>query len=56
VNTVPKETLVRVTRAEGGGLEGKGVWAPGESGYAPGKLSDAMRRYLDGRLTEVRRG
>jgi len=56
VNTVPKETLVRVTRAEPGGLEGKGAWAPGESGYAPGKPSAAMRRYLEGRLTEVRRG
>ncbi len=56
VNTVPKETLVRVTLAEPGGLEGKGAWAPGQSGYSPGKESEAMRRYLAGRLTEVRRG
>lgn len=56
VNTVPKETLVRVTLAEPGGLEGKGAWAPGQSGYSPGKESEAMRRYLAGRFTEVRRG
>ncbi len=54
VNTVPKETLVRVTRAEAGGRDGKGVWEPARSGYTPGHESDVMTRYLAGDLTKVK--
>jgi len=52
INTVPKETLVRVVKAEDGGLDGKGVWAYAKSGYTPANESEAMRRYIDGDLTE----
>jgi nitrate reductase alpha subunit len=48
VNTVPKETLVKVTKAEDGGLGGKGVWGPTLSGMAPDNEDDAMRQYLSG--------
>ncbi len=48
VNTVPKETLVRVTKAEDGGLGGKGVWAPATTGYTPAAENDTMRKYLAG--------
>jgi nitrate reductase alpha subunit len=51
VNTVPKETLVKVTKAEDGGLGGKGVWAPATTGYTPDNESELMRRYLAGDLT-----
>ena len=51
INTVPKETLVRITKAEPGGLGGKGVWAPATSGNTPGKENTFMQRYLDGELT-----
>lgn len=50
VNTVPKETLVKVTRAEPGGLGGTGRWTPGTTGFSPGNESDVMRRYLAGSL------
>jgi nitrate reductase alpha subunit len=50
VNTVPKETLVKVTRAEPGGMGGQGKWAPGTTGMSPGNESDVMRRYLAGTL------
>lgn len=50
LNTVPKETLVKVTKAEPGGLGGRGAWAPGTTGMSPGGESDLMRRYLAGRL------
>ena len=50
LNTVPKETLVKVTLAEPGGLGGQGRWVPGTTGYSPGNESDAMRRYLAGTL------
>jgi nitrate reductase alpha subunit len=50
VNTVPKETLVRVTKAEDGGLGGRGAWAPGTTGRSPGNENEAMQRYLAGEL------
>ena len=48
VNTVPKETLVRITKAEDGGLGGSGHWEVGTLGYSPTNENDAMRRYLSG--------
>ena len=53
LNTVPKETLVKVTKAEDGGLEGKGVWAPAKTGLTPGHENDFMGRYLAGGTIEV---
>ena len=54
VNTVPKETLVRITRAEAGGLGGIGAWEPATTGRTPGAESAAMLAYLRGELTQVR--
>ncbi len=48
VNTVPKETLVRLTKAEPGGLGGEGIWLPATTGMSPGAENEAMRRYLEG--------
>lgn len=48
VNTVPKETLVRVVKAEDGGLGGRGIWTPATTGLTPGQENDVMRRYLAG--------
>jgi nitrate reductase alpha subunit len=53
LNTVPKETLVRVTKAEDGGLGGVGVWKPATTGYTPDNESDFMQRYLAGALVKV---
>jgi nitrate reductase alpha subunit len=50
VNTVPKETLVRVVKAEDGGLDGRGVWAPATTGFTPDNENDFMKRYLAGDL------
>jgi nitrate reductase alpha subunit len=50
LNTVPKETLVKVTLAEPGGMGGQGQWRPGTIGLSPGNESDTMRRYLAGAL------
>ena len=44
INTVPKETLVRITKAEDGGMGGKGIWKPATSGYAPDNENDVMKR------------
>jgi nitrate reductase alpha subunit len=48
VNTVPKETLVRVIKAEDGGLGGKGIWGPATTGRSPGGENEKMLRYLSG--------
>ncbi len=48
VNTVPKETLIRITKAEDGGLGGVGVWKPATSGYSPGATTERNLRYLTG--------
>ncbi len=48
VNTVPKETLVRVVKAEDGGLNGQGIWAPATTGYTPANENESMKKYLEG--------
>ena len=53
INTVPKETLVRVTKAEPGGLGGVGVWKPATSGFGPSGKTDRNERYLNGALVRV---
>jgi len=53
VNTVPKETLVRVIKAEDGGLGGKGLWKPGTNAFAPTNQTPENLAYLAGELTGV---
>ena len=48
LNTVPKETLVKITKAEDGGLGGKGAWEPTQTGLTPGHENRFMQRYLAG--------
>ncbi len=48
LNTVPKETLVRVVKAEDGGLEGKGKWQPATTGFTPGAENEFMEKYMNG--------
>jgi nitrate reductase alpha subunit len=50
INTVPKETLVKITKAEDGGLGGRGVWKPATTGFTPDNESDFTKRYLAGDL------
>ncbi len=54
VNTVPKETLVRITMAEDGGIGGTGAWAPGTTGFGPVGESPENLSYLAGELTIVK--
>jgi nitrate reductase alpha subunit len=50
INTVPKETLVKITKAEDGGPDSRGIWEPATTGFSPGRENGFMRRYLDGEL------
>ncbi len=53
VNTVPKETLVKITKAEDGGLGAKGIWEPARTGFTPANESEFMKRYLAGGTIKV---
>ncbi len=49
----PRESIVKITRAEAGGLDGKGLWRPAALGVRPGYESEAMHRYLRGDFAAV---
>jgi nitrate reductase alpha subunit len=53
LNTVPKETLVKIVKAEDGGLDGKGPWEPTQTGFTPGHESDFMQKYMAGGTVTV---
>jgi nitrate reductase alpha subunit len=44
----PREAIVRIGKAEPGGLEGRGLWRPAALGLRPRYESDPMQRYLAG--------
>jgi nitrate reductase alpha subunit len=54
INTVPKETLIRITKAEPGGTDGRSAWRAGTTGMAPGGEDKNMQRYLAGGLVAVK--
>jgi nitrate reductase alpha subunit len=48
INTVPKETLVRIVKAESGGIDGVGIWKPALGAFGPSSQSTENLRYLAG--------
>ncbi len=44
----PREAIVKITKAEPGGLEGKGLWRPAEKGFRPRYENASMQKYLAG--------
>jgi nitrate reductase alpha subunit len=56
VNTVPKETLVKITKAEDGGPGGKGVWEGALQPFAPNSEAPAVLQYLAGGYVKVKGG
>jgi nitrate reductase alpha subunit len=44
----PREAIVKISKAESGGLDGKGLWRPAALGIRPNYESDEMRKYLAG--------
>jgi len=49
----PKESFVKISKAEPGGEDGKGLWSPAAAGVRPNYASDAMKKYLAGGYSEV---
>lgn len=52
-NTCPKETLIKISKAEDGGIDGVGTWAPAKSGFSPGHEKAAMQQYLKGKFIKA---
>ncbi len=52
----PREAVVKITRAEPGGIEGRGLWRPAELGLRPGYESDGLKRYLAGDFSDQKGG
>ena len=46
----PRESIVKITKAEPGGIDGKGVWRPVALGIRPTNESEAMKKYLAGKF------
>ena len=44
----PRESIVKITRAEPGGLEGHGLWRPAAQGLRPRYENAAMQKFLKG--------
>lgn len=44
----PREAIVKIERAEPGGVGGEGRWRPVDLGLRPGSETDAFRRFLEG--------
>lgn len=53
VNTVPKETLVRIVKAEAGGLGGEGVWSGAATAFGPHSETPENQAYLNGRFVRL---
>ncbi len=44
----PRESIVKISRAEPGGLGARGLWRPAAEGLRPRYETEAMKRYLGG--------
>ncbi len=49
----PRESFVKITKAEPGGLGGKGLWRPAQLGIRPTYESDMMKRFMVGEYIEA---
>lgn len=52
-NGAPKESYVKISRAESGGLGGQGLWRPAALGFRPTYENDAFKRYLSAQYITV---
>lgn len=52
-NGAPRESFVKITKAEDGGETGTGVWRPAQLGLRVGYESNTMKNYIRGGFAEV---
>jgi nitrate reductase alpha subunit len=46
--------LVRITKAEDGGMGGVGIWSIATTGFTPDNENEFMQKYLMGELTNIK--
>ncbi|MGZ3779603.1 MAG: molybdopterin-dependent oxidoreductase [Pseudobdellovibrionaceae bacterium] len=51
----PREAFVKITKAEAGGLDGKGVFRPAALGFRPTYENKAMQEYLKGKFMKKKK-
>ena len=49
----PREAFVKFTKAEDGGLNGRGLWRPAALGLRPTYERDGMKTYLTGGFVKI---
>lgn len=49
----PRESFVKITKAEDGGIGGKGLWRPAKEGIRPTYESESMKKFLAGEYIRV---
>ena len=49
----PREAMVKITRAEAGGLNGKGLWRPAANGLRPTYENEMMKKFLAGKYSKT---
>src|SRR3989454_1029308 len=54
VNTTPKSTLVRVSKAEDGGIGARGPWEPVRTGFTPAQENEWMLKWLKGESIKIK--
>jgi nitrate reductase alpha subunit len=48
----PREAFVKISRAEAGGLEGKGLWTPARLGLRPTYENEVLKKFIAGKYVE----
>ncbi len=48
----PREAMVKITRAEAGGLNGKGLWRPAANGLRPTYESELIKKFIAGQFSK----
>ena len=46
----PRESFVRISKAESGGIGGKGLWAPAAKGLRPTYENDTLKNFIAGKF------
>lgn len=55
VTSAPRESIAKFTKAEDGGIGGKGLWRPVALGFRPTNENEALKKYLTGGFVKIRK-
>ena len=49
----PRESIVKITKAENGGLQGQGLWGPAALGLRPTYERDGLKQFIAGKFIQL---